>query len=120
MTMGAFFTRLARESGKCTSTSSLDRPCFSVSLHPLEVLLEVILAFHVLHNVVQRNDRYDGNAKLLLDLLNGRKVAVLASLLSIDELENPDQLGLGVSSENGDSFPDSFLFKGEMTGCFSC
>lgn len=90
-------------------TSSLDRPCFSVSLHPLEVLLEVILAFHVLHNVVQSDDGNDRNPKLLFDLLDSRQVAVLSTFLSIDELKDSDQLGFRMSSEDGDSFPDSLL-----------
>ena len=89
--------------------SSLYGPGLSISLHPLQIILEFVLAVHVSHNVIERNDGYDGHAEFLFDLLHGRELAVLTAFLSVDELQDPDQLGFRVVGEDGDGFPDSFL-----------
>jgi hypothetical protein len=75
--------------------SSLNRPGLPVRLHSLQVLCEIF---------------FPGYPEFLFNFLYGRHVAVLTTFLSIDELEDTDELSLGVSGEDSDGFPNSFLY----------
>lgn len=98
-----------RPQSPSTPRSSLDSPSLSVRFHPLQILLQIVLAIHVSHDVIQGDNGYDGDAKLFFHLLNGRELAVLTPFLSVDQLEDTDELRLRMVGEDGDRFPDSFL-----------
>ena len=90
-----------------------DPPLRAIRLHLLQLFLHILSAFHVPHNIVQCDDRDDGDIELLFNLLHGGSGSLLTSFLTVDQLDDADEFCLGVALKDGNGFPDGFLEGGK-------
>lgn len=86
-----------------------DSPLRSIRLHLLQLFLHILSTLHVPHDIIQRDNRDDGNVEFLFNLLHGGAGTLLSSFLTVDELDDADEFCFGMAFQDGDGFTDRFL-----------